>query len=69
LDRARRLAAEGGNHTWTAFFDVDEFLILKKHAHVEDFLLEKRARGTLAVNWLMFSGMSRTPRSPAPVTK
>jgi hypothetical protein len=69
LDCARRLAAEGGNHTWAAFFDVDEFLILKKHAHVEDFLLEKCATGTLTVNWLMFSGMSRTLYSPAPVTK
>jgi hypothetical protein len=69
LDCARRLAAEGGNHTWAAFFDVDEFLILKKHAHVEDFLLEKCATGTLTVNWLMFSGMSRTLCSPAPVTK
>jgi hypothetical protein len=68
LDCARRLA-EGGNHTWAAFFDVDEFLILKKHAHVEDFLLEKCSSGTLTVNWLMFSGSDRTLYSPAPVTK
>jgi hypothetical protein len=68
LDCARRLA-EGGNHTWAAFFDVDEFLILKKHEHVEDFLLEKCSSGTLTVNWLMFSGSDKTLYSPAPVTK
>jgi hypothetical protein len=73
LDCARRLAAEGGNHTWAAFFDVDEFLILKKDEHVEDFLLEKCSSGTLTVNWLMFDGRfgnsSRILYSPAPVTK
>jgi hypothetical protein len=55
---ARRLA-EGGNHTWAAFFDVDEFLILKEHAHVEGFLLETCLSGSFSVNWQVFGTSSR----------
>jgi hypothetical protein len=33
LDCARKLN-KAGKHTWAVFFDLDEFLILKKHAHI-----------------------------------
>jgi hypothetical protein len=68
LDCARKLH-KAGKHTWAAFFDLDEFLILKKHAHLEDFLHEQRLSGAIGVNWLMFGTNSRTVYSPVPVTK
>jgi hypothetical protein len=68
LDCAKRLQ-QGGNHTWAAFFDLDEFLILKKHEHVEDFLLETLASGSLSINWHQFGTSGRIAYSPAPVTK
>ena len=30
--------AFGENKKWAAFFDVDEFLVLKKHEHVDELL-------------------------------
>lgn len=63
--------AEGnkGNHTWAAFIDSDEFLVLRKHEHVSDFLEEHCAHGAIAVNWIVFHSNSWNLYSPAPVTK
>ena len=30
----------GRNHTWVAFYDLDEYLVLKQHRHVIDMLFE-----------------------------
>jgi hypothetical protein len=68
LDCAKRLQ-QGGDHTWAAFFDVDEFLLLKMHEHVEDFLLETLASGQLSINWQMFGTSDKITYSPAPMTK
>jgi len=41
-------------YNWVAFFDVDEFLVLKKHNSVSDLILEFKNETCLAVNWVFF---------------
>lgn len=54
-------------HTWAAFLDVDEFLVLKKHADVKSLLREHCRSGSLALNWYMFGSSGRQAYEPAPV--
>ena len=69
-DCSKRLTeGDNGNHTWAAFFDADEFLVMKKHEHVSDFLEEHCAHGAIGVNWLEFHSSSWNLYSPAPMTK
>lgn len=63
-----RRALEDG-HKWAAFFDIDEFLVLKKHRHVVDFLDEHCAEGAVIMNWYVFGTNKRTGYEPLPVTK
>jgi hypothetical protein len=56
-------------HTWTGFFDVDEFLVLKKHNHVVTFLHEHCQNGSVAINWFIFTMSNQTVYEPLPVTK
>jgi len=42
------------NYEWAAFFDADEYLVLKQHEHVSDMLEEYCHQGALVVNWLTF---------------
>jgi Glycosyl transferase family 2 len=63
-----RLIAEG-NYGWVAFYDVDEFLILKKHMNVVDFLKQYLPRGSLAINWRYFGMSGKKVYEPLPVTK
>ena len=56
-------------HQWLAFFDVDEFLVLKKHDHVTDMLNEHLTNGSLAINWVFFGTANQSTYSPLPVTK
>lgn len=37
---------------YIAFFDVDEFLVLKNHTNVKDFLAEKNC--SVGINWALF---------------
>lgn len=46
------LQSLGDNYDWMAFFDVDEFLVLKKHATVQEFLADKPC--SVGVNWILF---------------
>lgn len=39
-------------YDWIAFFDVDEFLVLKKHATVKDFLSGRTE--SVGINWKLF---------------
>jgi len=40
---------------WLAFFDIDEFLVLRHHDSVNDYLGEmKEEVGAIALNWLIF---------------
>ena len=39
---------------WIAFFDSDEFLVLKKHNNINDFLREYENYAAVSVVWYMF---------------
>jgi hypothetical protein len=39
---------------WIAFFDVDEFLVLKKHDNVKDFLNDYCDCEGVGINWVFF---------------
>jgi len=56
--------------TWVAFFDIDEFLVLKNHSSVVPFLIERSPpRGSVAVNWVLFGTSNHTRKvNDAPVT-
>ena len=45
-------------HSWGAFIDCDEFIVLKKHNSIIDFLKEYDDCDGIGLNWLMF-GTSR----------
>lgn len=55
-------AADG--HTWAAFLDVDEFLVLRKHGDVKSLLKEHCRRGALGVNWLLFGSSGKAAYEP-----
>jgi hypothetical protein len=42
------------NYDWVAFFDVDEFLVLKKHKNISDFLSEYTEFQSIGINWVLF---------------
>ena len=67
LDCAKRALAN--NHTWTAFFDVDEFLILRKHENIVSLLQEHCKSGALSINWYFFGTSGHVSYIPLPMTK
>ena len=61
--------AEKNGETWAAFFDIDEFLLLKKHANINDFLMEYGPyKGALGINWVLVGTSNATKYEPKPVT-
>lgn len=42
------------NFDWAAFFDVDEFLVLKKHNNVKNFIKEYKEFNGVSINWAIF---------------
>ena len=68
------------NHTWVAFLDVDEYLVLKSKAtttnnrsdfdppNVSEFLAKYCPGGSLGINWLVFGTSNQTTYSPLPLT-
>lgn len=42
------------NYDWAAFFDCDEFLVLKKHKNVHEFISEYHNDWGIGVNWQFF---------------
>jgi hypothetical protein len=44
----------GNEYDWAAFFDVDEFLVLKKHNDVKEFVRDYNNYPSLCVNWHFF---------------
>jgi hypothetical protein len=70
----RRKQPQHGAHntTWVAFFDVDEFLMLKKHTSVQDFMADHCPAGlcgSVGINWLWFGTANQTYYDPKPVTQ
>ncbi len=44
----------GKNYDWVAFFDIDEFLVLKKHSQIKDFISEYSEYNSIGINWVLF---------------
>jgi hypothetical protein len=42
------------NYDWAAFFDVDEFLVLKKHNNIKEFISDYSDCPSIGINWVMF---------------
>jgi hypothetical protein len=59
----------GQQHTWCAFIDADEFIVLKKHQGIVPMLEEHCQSGALTLNWYMFGSSGRIHYEPEPVTK
>ncbi len=59
----------GRQRRWAAFFDVDEFLILRKHDNILSLLVEHCSSGALSVNWYIFGTNGHAAYSPEPVTR
>jgi hypothetical protein len=70
LDCAKK-ASNGtfGKKKWAAFFDIDEFLVLKRHENIEALLEEHLVEGSLSVNWIQFEPSGKIFCEPLPVTK
>lgn len=43
-----------GAYDWAAFMDVDEFLVLKKHKNVHEFIIDYQEYDGIGVNWVLF---------------
>lgn len=56
-------------HRWCAFFDCDEFLVLKKNSTVIPFLTAHCVEGGLAINWYLFGDSNLKEYVNEPVTK
>jgi len=59
----------GSRHTWMAFIDMDEFIVLRKHRTIVDLLREHCASGALCLNWFMFGSSHLKEYDPNPVTQ
>ena len=54
---------------WVAFFDVDEYLVLKQHDHIADMLEQHCSSGSLLVNWYVFRSDGWNLPTREPVTR
>jgi len=56
-------------HTWAAFIDCDEFIVLKKHDNILSFLNKYANCESIAINWLMFGTNNEKEYRDEPVSK
>jgi len=49
-----------GKYDWVAFFDVDEFLVLKKHNNIKDFISDYSEFNGIGINWVLFGDNNHT---------
>lgn len=48
-------AKHGNDYEWIAFFDMDEFLILKNEKNIHDFLAKFKKHECVLLNWMIMS--------------
>jgi len=41
-------------YDWASFFDIDEFLVLKKHKNIKDFIRDYEEFDGIGINWVLF---------------
>lgn len=59
-----RVLQDNTEYDWIAFFDCDEFLVLKKHNNIKDFINEYKDRtNVIGINWTFFGNMGITHRT------
>ena len=56
-----------GRHTWLAFIDADEFVVLRRHGSVGELLAEHCRSGALCLNWYVFGSSGEKGYRPKPV--
>ena len=54
---------------WVSFHDIDEFIVLLKHANINAFLEEYCPSGSISLNWLMFGSSDIKQYTHFPVTQ
>lgn len=59
----------GNLSDYLAYFDDDEFLVLKKHQGVSGLVRDHLPNGSLAIHWRIFGTSNHSLYSPLPVTK
>jgi len=59
----------GKSTTWCAFLDADEFIVLKKHSNITEFLRDYCKEGGLAINWYLYGDSHLKEYTDEPVTK
>jgi hypothetical protein len=49
-------------YDWAAFFDLDEFLVLKKHNNIKEFIEDYKNYDSIGINWVLFgdNGIEKT---------
>jgi len=71
------------NHRWVAFIDGDEFIVLRKHANLKEFLVQFEDVGAVLLTWHLFgnngyytnpkglitASLTRRKREPGRMTK
>jgi len=58
----------GSFYDYAAFFDVDEFLVLKQHSNVKDFIQNNiHSPGGIAINWVFFGDSNHQEKQPSKV--
>jgi hypothetical protein len=68
--RAYENARRQAKSDWVAYFDADEFLVLREDASIGDFLLRFAPDvAAVAVNWVVFGSDGQVAYRPAPVTE
>jgi hypothetical protein len=56
-------------YEWGAFIDIDEFIVLKKHKSIIDFLIDHCRQGSLGLNWIIFGSSGEKHYRAEPVLK
>jgi hypothetical protein len=54
---------------WVAFIDVDEYICLKKHTNIKDFLAEYNHLNYIPMNWKLFGDSNLTEPAKGVVTR
>jgi len=62
------IAQYKNKHKWCAFIDCDEFIVLKRHSNINEFLKEYDNRNSIALSWLMFGTSNEKVYRDEPVT-
>lgn len=54
------ISTKKNDYDFVCFIDCDEFIVLKKHANIRDFLLDYANPNGVAMNWVMFGSGGQT---------